>query len=347
EHYDEIRDALAQELGNHQGLKDLNAARRKARTERTGDPSDDIANLVNDLIKKDPGMAEFFGFGSRLITSTGPGLPPPFKGQKFPSYFRLEKEPKGGLVKQCPVNLTAKIVFETDAENEYFTRPADAGELIIEPTPDLVEASTLWNGKFAVRFRVPWDSKPGDKTKVRVKVTDVTKGATGPLSTEFELLATPAASRKTKPGRPRATGNPQTSNRTNQTPALELPNPVEVKKQDWQKYGFSNPFEALRIKRSPEAGLDFYLNVDNATLLTELSNKKNDPVQVKYWFKWGLTLAALGVLRKLVPEDKATENEETEDNGADLDVVCRACDGLARVIIPMFRVLAAGPPADK
>ena len=181
-HYNGIREALAQELSNHQGLKDLNAARRKERVENAGDASSEITQMINNLIGSDPGLANLFGRGGNIITSVGPGLGMPFKGRRFPTYFRLAKGPKGGILsKQCPINRTVRVEFATDAENEYFDRAADPGEIQVDPGLDLIEASNLWNGKFTVRFRVPWNAKPGDITKVRFTVSDVERIAKGPF----------------------------------------------------------------------------------------------------------------------------------------------------------------------
>ena len=315
EHYDEIRDALKQELESHQGLKDLNHARRKARTENSEDSPSAISNIINDLIRRDPGLAELFGTGGRIITSTGPGVGPPFKGRKFPTYFRLEKNPKGQITKQCPVNRTVRVVFETDAENEYFTRPADCGELQIEPSPDLIESSNLWNGKFTVRFRTPWDAKVGDSIKVRALVSDVERAAQGPFVSEFALLAKDEVDRDIPPaGTKRPISNPGAPNPRNQTPTLDLPSPIEVKRDHWgPAYRIEGPNDAFRIKQRPEEGYDFFVNVDNRSLIKELANRQNDPAQVKYWFKWGLTLAALGMIRNL--KDEGPNGDKPEDRG--------------------------------
>ena len=346
EHYDEIRDALAEELGHHQGLRDLNAARRKERAEGNGDASSAITNMINDLIRNDPGLADLFGAGGRIIKSTGPGLGQPFKGRQFPTYFRLENEPKAGLAKPCPVNKTVKVVFETDAENEYFTRPADAGDLRVDPSPDLIESSTLWNGKFTVHFRTPWNAGVGTSTKVRVLVSDLERAIKGPFVSEFTLVASPEVRRKSKPGQPGPRTNPDSPNPRSHAPSLDLPTPKEVTRAEWNpEVGIEGPFDAFRIKHSPEDSYDFFVNVDNAWLINELSNQKNDPEQVRYWFKWGLALAALGMLRQ--PNNTRKQDENLgDDGGPDLDTVGRACDGLARVIIPMFRVLYPGPPGS-
>ncbi len=352
EHYEAIREALTQELRNHQGLKDLNAARRKERVENTGDASSEIEKMISDLIHSDPGLANLFTLGGKIITSVGPGIGKPFKGRRFPTYFRLAKEPRRQILKKrCPVNRTVKVEFETDAENEYFDRAADPGGLHVDPGLDLIEASNLWNGKFTARFRVPWDARPGDVTKVRFAVSDVERLAKGPFESKFELVATAEV---TKPNHPGPSPNPKPPvsfpkpNHTESNPSLRLPTPKPIKKDDWDKdFGIEGPYDAFRIKSGPDGGYDFYVNEDCEWLKTEQQDKKNDPALVKHWFTWGLALAALGMIRQEKHESERgdqPDKDETEVSEPDLDSIGQACDGLARVIVPMFRILHDGPP---
>ena len=348
EHYEEIRDAIAEELANHQGLKDLNAARRKERVESAKDSSSEITNLISNLIRRDPGLANLFGLGDKIVTSVGFGIGKPFKGKHFPTYFRLANQSKKNVLrKSCPINRTVKIEFETDAENEYFDRALDPGELQLDPDLSLIESSSLWNGIFKTRFRVPWDAEPGDITKVCFKVYDVERIAKGPFVSEFELVAAPEKDIKSPPERPERNPVPKLV-RNKPNSALDLPNPQLIKKAQWSEaIGIQSPYHAIRIKSGLDSGYDFWVNEDCAWLLTEMSRKQNDPDQIKHWFKWGLTLAALGMIRQQ-QENGETHSEVTrqEENGINLDEIGQACDGLARVIVPIIRVLYDGPPSS-
>ena len=331
DHYEGICTALARELAAHQGLRDLNAARRKERFENAADGPSDIATMIGELIMSDPGLANLFGFGGKIVTSFGPGLGRQFKGRKFPTYFRLAKRPKKGLLrKKCPVNRTVKVEFETDAENDYFDRATVPGEICVQPGLDLIEASNLWNGKFTVRFRVPWESKSGDLTRVRMAVTDVERVAKGPFVSEFELVATDEVlGANTTHPTPHSPESEHGGKGDGMNPSLKLPTPRGVRKAEWGNgFGIQGPYDSFRVKVAPDGGYDFYFNEDCAWLLTEAS--KHDADQVRHWFMWGLALSALGMIRQA---------EEGYESGADLEGVGRACDGIARVIIPMFRVL--------
>lgn len=54
-----------------------------------------------------------------------------FKEKRFPSFFKLKEISQGKKVKSIPLNGKGIIQFSTDVENEYFFRPKEKGELII------------------------------------------------------------------------------------------------------------------------------------------------------------------------------------------------------------------------
>jgi hypothetical protein len=348
EHYTAIRTALANELKNHPGLKAINAEWRELRRQKAVESKDEVHALINELIKKDPAFAALFGMGGTLLSPSGPGAFQKFEGKKFPTFFRLAKEPKDGLIKRCPLNKTVRVEFETDAENVYFSRPDEPGELIVEPSYDLVEASHLWNGTFTIDFRVPWNAKTGEHFQVRVQVNDVTR--TAPFVCELTLVAREEVEvTKQPPGRANPSKDPQSNVPKGVTAARQIPTPIPVRKPDWARYGFKNEYQALIIRHS-ENGLDFYVNVDHASLVTEMANKKSDPNLLLFWFTWGLTFAGLSMVRdaedriKKARSSNSKADEET-DEGADLDQISCSCDGLARVIVPIIRGLHDGPGA--
>jgi len=67
-----------------------------------------------------------------------------------------------------------------------------------------------------------------------------------------------------------------------------------------------------------------------------LARRKSDPT-LKYWFTWGLTIAAFGMIKNQKDELQGKDAEP------DLQEIGHACDGLAQVIIPIIRALHAGP----
>lgn len=338
--YDEIVEHLTSELREHPGLRELNAARRKKRIEDAISDEKEVTSLFNELLKADPMLASLFGGGDRLVTTIGPGLTTPFTGKKFPTYFRLTKSPSGGLVKPCPINTTARIEFETDAANDYFKR-ADCPGVISTNPPNIIEHSHLWNGKFVAHFRVPWDAQVGDRIEVAVTVEDVETAKRGaPFVCRFALLAQPEADRE--PGKRGKSGDraPQPSKKS--APSLAIPEVKEVH--------LGNPKASIEVRHDANGGHEYFLNLDNACLLTELKRaKESDQPLIKFWFKYGLLLCALGMLKEQKEQlEKPSSNGEEENDaekldGEDLQRINAYCNGLARVIVPIIRTLYRGP----
>ena len=342
--YEVLVDKLKEVLRDHPGLRELNALRRKKDIERAITDESETAKVFNELLRTDPALSALFSLGDRLVTSVGPANPVPFVPRKFPTYFRLAKTPPGGLVKGCPINRTCRIEFETDAENDYFTRADSPGALLLSPA-NLIEHSSLWNGRFAGQFAVPWNASPGDRILVEVRVEDVESARRGgPFVSTFTLVAEQETESKGggKP-RPNPTSRIEPKNGKNSAQRLALPPIRDVHLPDL-------PFTALDVKHDDKGAYEFFLNLDNTFLLTELTrSREDDRSLILYWFKYGLALCALGILqdeKRRIENPKDSNDDELDQNQAreiDLRRVGETCNGLARVIVPIIRALYRGP----
>jgi hypothetical protein len=339
EAYEAVLDHLKDELRDHAGLRLLNAARRKKEIEDTLNNEDETKSLFSELLKSDPMLARLFGSGDKLLTKAGPGPEMPFTGRKFPTYFRLTKNPAGGLVRHCPVNLTCRIEFETDAVNDYFKRADSPGSVSVYP-PDIIEHSHLWNGHFNTQMRVPWDANPGDRIDVRITVEDVNRSA--PFESRFTIIADPEAPPR-KPG-PRPNDDANTRPGTSRNgPTLAIP--------DVKEKHFHEPRPSLQARHDDRGQHEYFLNLDNAYLVTELTRAKDaDKPLLKFWFKYGLLLCALGMLKEQddraetkMDEAEGDPDTESESKIDSLSQINFYCDGIARVIIPIIRSLYRGP----
>lgn len=343
--YNEIEKNLTDELRHHRGLQDINQQRRQKEMERTLD-EDASMNAFQRLIDSDPSLASLFATGDRLVTQTGPAAQPPFAGRTFPTFFRLAKEPKGGLAKSCPVNRTCNVEFETDAANDYFQRLDSPGRVMIDP-PNLIEGQRLWNGDWNTRIRVPWDAKPGDEIDVIVTISDVEREMRGnPFVCNLTLRATPPVEDHNPSGPPPDPQGPKPNGRKTGV-VLAIPRVKEVSKTDWERYDPPfDAYEAMRVKNDGEGGYDFFVNVDNAFLLTELARARDDAKpQIRFWFEYGLVLSAVGMIKhhRMLTDETTGEGANRGDadgNGSeDLERVSEACNGLARAIVPVISSL--------
>src|SRR6266446_3944635 len=153
EAYDDIYGTLRDELREHPALRQHNAQRKKKRLDETLSKEENAADYLQELLKSDPTLASILGIGGNVISTTGPSSEPvPFVGRKFPTFFRIAKEPKNGLIKNCPLNRTIRVDFDTDAANGYFERPNCPGSILFDP-PNLSVSNHLWDGKYTVKFQ--------------------------------------------------------------------------------------------------------------------------------------------------------------------------------------------------
>jgi hypothetical protein len=123
-----------------------------------------------------------------------------------------------------------------------------------------------------------------------------------------------------------------------------MPKVKKVPKSEWEQY--TPPFdsyEAVRIKHDGQGGYDYYVNIDNAFLITELNRAKDETKpQVRFWFESGLVISAVGMIkhhRQLAEQLVATSGNgrhDPEEPAEDLEQVNAACNGLARVIVPLI-----------
>lgn len=354
--YYKVVDTLAQDLKSHPGLRQANATRRAKLLEKSLGQQEDVANTLNDLLAADPALQALFSIGDRLVAKVAPTQVETYTGKRFPTYFHLEDEPKAGLVKSCPVNRTCRVEFVTDAVNDYFRRGESPGVLSVTPG-ELMEHGHLWNGVFSARFRPPDDSRPGQTYKVAVVVTDPQREELGkePFKSTFVLKIEKELIAITPPGPPHKPKEPSKNGK--RAPRLSMPNVVSVRQPDWDQH--KPPFDADQAFRVVPAeednSFDFYVNLDCRHLIGYLRTAKDDEHDlVTHWFKWGLTLCALGLLhgyaligRESSPNGSGlkADQESEEDNDRDLDkgaaikVVNRSVNGLGAVIIPIIKNL--------
>lgn len=344
--YDEVLEHLKDALRDHPGLRELNAARRKREIEETLNDESETKALFSELLKADPSLASLFGFGDRLRTKVGPGVDQTFVGRKFPTYFRLAKNPAGGLVKQFPLNHTCRVEFETDAMNDYFKRGDCPGIILVEPN-NLIEHSNLWNGRFAAQFRMPWNAKAGDRVEVKVTVHDVERDRYGePFTSTFSIVAEKEQERKSRPGTKSESGGNRNSNGN-------APSQLAIPELKWASY--PDQIQSLVIKHDDKGQPEYFANAKNQFLTAELIKAKDeDKPLVKFWFGYGLLLCALGMMKgyreREEPRSKKDARVKEESNaydgngaGDELKQVTSACNGIARVIIPVIRTLYRGP----
>src|SRR5690606_8031419 len=140
----------------------------------------------------------------------------PFEGKPHPTFFRFAGKEQGDvLARLAHHGSRVRLAFETDVEDEYFTRKIDRGEKIFErllngerhPIPDYV-GPNLVDGKGNITFDLPEDVAVGDTVEVEFTVRDPVTGtvfvnrAKLPVLAAIDTHSGPKPKPKPKPGPP-------------------------------------------------------------------------------------------------------------------------------------------------
>jgi hypothetical protein len=327
-----LEDSIVAFLSDHTGLRQLNYERRQARlaSRLTGD---EPAKIVQAMARADPTLAAIFGKGIQIkIPGREPAPIEPYVGKEFPTYFRLSREPVGGLSKQCAKNRTCRIDFETDAANDYLSRATEPGRLTSKGAAQLL-SSTLWDGKLSMRFSPPSAASVGDVLGVSIELIDVSRDV--PFASSFTMEVQSDAPPELPGGHPLPPG----------AQLLNMPNITPVRRESWAEYGF-NEYSAMRIRSGEDDTLDFFVNMDNLHLTNEKAKRRDrDPKLLDYWFKYGLFLLALGIIYRSREARRLRADGDSEDEHLDDRANAEAaCEGLAVTVIPTIVQLSDGIP---
>lgn len=190
-----IENVLAEELARHEGLRQLNQNRREQQITKNPKDTQFLEGVISKLITKNRDILSYLGLGGAIKDRAEIGKEPneEFEGKRIPTYLKI----KGGDRKQIPINSFSRIIFETDASNDYFSREIDRGSLIVYP--DVMKSYHLWNGRITVKLVPSKNAKIGDKKNV---IAMLTRPSNDQLSVEFGVEYTEAIEPKVKPSLP-------------------------------------------------------------------------------------------------------------------------------------------------
>jgi hypothetical protein len=333
-----IEESLQDLLKNHPGLKELRERRRREEIKSKLEDSKPLENIISSILKKSPTLSKLFIQGARL--------PNPFKiksaksknefvGQKFPSFFKLTKNYSLKSPKQCPINLRFRVQFKTDAENDYFDRDNEPGEFQLYLNDMVISDYTLnlWNGIANLNVNLPRGSKVEDILHLKSEVNDL--GRIEPFINEFFIRVDEATNKKPgTSGKRKPPSSKETGNDVEQTSYLDLPYIVEVRKSEWDSHNF-NKESALKVLDSGENGYDFFINMDNIHVQTEIklrSDAEPDILEARY--KYGMVLIGLAFLK--TREDTKGMLDKCDESINIEELVYQATRAISPVLLPMI-----------
>jgi hypothetical protein len=357
-----LEEALEDKLKSHGKLKEIAIARREKEIAKGSKAEDSLNRFFEEMLKKHPHLAALFGAGFKIKNPFKPVEVLPetelLELERFPTYFRFRKVSEDGVYRRdAHLNSQVRLTFDTDAEDEYFSRDDEPGQfaLRVETEGALVPAKnwkspTLTQGEAHVSLALPPDAPVGSVVRFVAEVTDPSR--IDAFTMPFELSVKPERVAPSGPS-PSPSPLPKPSEKIGhgQSAAsmLAIPEPILVPQEDWGQHEDFDRFTAVVVKAAPDAPegqtiYDYYVNTSNVHLLAAIKSTPKHQQRMQRQFVFGLTILALS----LVQDDLLRAAKTQESSGDDgppappavADQVRMMTSAMAPFIIPMISMLA-------
>lgn len=332
----QIEDKLTEILKDHAQLKLLNNKRRRdAIAERLSDTRP-LREVLEDLVRKSPTLQNFLQVGQDIHNPFIPrqvGEQELFNGKPHPSYFRLMA---GQRDSECHKDLRFRVQFETDVENEYFIRDRHPGSF--EFSLDDADTEYVYNlndGVLTLTVSLPEGTEAGDLLSGRVCINDDT--LIEPFCESFTRRVLPpinindggSGSRRKAAGG--GIGDRQVPN------GLAYPSIIEVTEQEWHANGFDKN-SALKVMSAGNNGYDFYVNIDNIWLKSEINQTRDTEIApiLKSKFVNGLVLFGMALLKD---KEYLEDSSDSYEYHCIEDQIYNTSRSFAPIIIPLVDAL--------
>lgn len=342
--YSEIYKSLKEIISQHPGLKELRMRRRQDElSERLAD-SKPLADLLNNALKRHPSLAFLLGAGKKLSSpfhlEKKKSKLKTYSGKKFPTFFTIKKSHSQRILeRRQPLNRKTRIKFETDVVNDYFSRDELEGTFtLLLQGKEIEEYSfNLWEGIAVLNLDLPVDACEGEVLEYEAIVNDETQ--IDPFVNKFKIICD-APAEKSKGGEGNRTTPPDEKGddeKDREEPSgLGLPPIEEVRKDRWEEHEFDEN-SALKVIDNGEGGYDFFINMDNTSLLHEIKAQSDkDAHLLQDQFKYGLTLLGMALVQG---ENGNTDSGNLENQESIESYVYRLTKSIAPVLIPLIDTL--------
>jgi hypothetical protein len=338
-----IEDHLETILKEHPGLRELKERRRREAIETKFSDTRPLINAVQLIINKSPSLQSLFLSGNELsnpFKSKNVDNGVAFQGKTFPTYFRLCPGQENKIWYR---NLRSRAQFDTDVVNDYFNRDKYRGSSYVSINGNELEDYTLniWQGRATLTMHLPENFKIGDHLECKVKITDETQ--IEPFVSIFYREIEPdfKGNGGGTTGRTLPPGN-GFGERTIPD-SLSLPKITEVTEEMWNAHGFTK-FTALKVINIGNDAYDFYINLDNIYLKTDIKGlgDKEDLSLIKKQFEYSLVLIGLSLLKdnKLTSEIEKIINIDKREEINPSDLIEIITSLIAPVILPIVNQIS-------
>ena len=338
-------------LREHQSLRDLREQRRREDVEKKLQDSKPLVEIMESIIRKSPSVAHLLGRIGPLsdpFKSTSDTSAKTFLGKPHPSFFRFKNKDYGEeLHRKTARNMRSRIQFETDAVNDYFSRDQYAGKRTLKSRDGGMlngeipaYSLNLSDGVATLNLALPAYSKVGDVFQYDLVVEDETM--IEPFANSFAVSVTPnqAVSGGNGKGKKRGGNGEEDSTDNDTQQGLSVPVPTPVYEPYWALHNFDK-YSALKVEYHPatdEKGAgsyEYYVNMDNIHLKTELKGTKGDIEIIKSRWQFGMVLIGIALL------NGSKQESENDDTPTPQENVRELTKAIAPILLPMIEHLGA------
>ena len=370
-----IEDQLEELIGKHPGLRQLRDARRSEEIAERLEDSRPLEDVLDAILKSSPSLAKLFLLGQRLSRphraasdgasttggdGTGVGVGA-YRGKQHPTFFRFHHKIDGEILgRNCEIGRRCRIKFETDVENEYFSRASTPGRYHVEIVEGSIEGAdlnhslTLHNGVANWSISFPEEQAAGEQLTLQCTVTDDT--LTEPFVNIAQVRMIPPSVRAGGSGvRHEESGGDEPGSRGKSGPTdpagITMPKIIKVRLNDmfWNRYKFDDRTackiveDGVGSEDDEQSVFTFYVNVDNVYLRTDMKGTEEDVAIKEAKYVYANVLVALALLHDRRNSGRTPRAEPGEGNGEEdvstiVDTTTRA---LGPFLVPMIDYLGA------
>jgi hypothetical protein len=342
----EIERSLEEELKNHQGLKILKDKRRQEEIQSKLQDSQPLVEVLENILKRSPTLSRLFIQGTKLsnpfrtIPASVLEEAEEYYGKEFPSFFTLVKKYPIENPKQAHLGSKFRVEFKTDVANDYFDRSKDPGnfKLFINGQESSNDGLNLWNGFAHLNVLID-NYKVGEILSFSCEISDVSRFE--PLVEKFIVrVIEPLKKQSGKSGERKPPASNASGDDSRRQDKFAVPPIIEVSKDgrtghSWDEQEF-NELSALRVKGSDEDGYDFFVNIDNIHLLTELKAANSSDIKaLEAKYKFGIVLIGIALLQNSRQLEKNNNEEDI------FETITKTTSAISPVIIPMIESLGS------
>ena len=325
-----LENELMEKLKDHKELEQIALQRRKSELSDNPEVSKSFEQFVQEMVNKHPLLERILGPGFRITNPFKPeavkAVEKPWKGVRFPTKFHFkDRDPGVQLRRDANINSQVRISFVTDAENDYFRRDEQPGEMtLFEVVGDELLPAKNWRtphifeGNVALSLSLSPTAALGDVVTYEAHVTDPSR--IEPFRNRFSL--TVKTEREDQPRVPRPPvpkpekPGTEIGKDAHQDTRLAVPTPAEIWEKDWDKQDPQfDKFTAMRVKRPPGADensavFDYFINMNNVFIDQAAKQRPKKAQEIQNRYKFGMTFITLALIRQ---DLQARTNEPAVD----------------------------------